>query len=77
MKNIELTENELFKYELIKRLVEQSGNKNKVAVKMKCSLRHVNRLIKGYKENGKDFFSHGNKYRKPAIALSEDTIWYW
>lgn len=74
MKNIELTENELFKYELIKRLVEQSGNKNKVAVTLKCSLRHVNRLIKGYKENGKDFFSHGNKYRKPAIALSEDTI---
>lgn len=61
------------KYELVKKLVETKGNKERVACKLGKSERTVNRLIKGYKEEGKAFFEHGNRGRKPAITLSEET----
>ncbi|MGB7603858.1 MAG: ISNCY family transposase [Lutisporaceae bacterium] len=61
------------KYETIKKLVESNGNKTRAAVKIGCSRRHINRLIKGYQEHGKAFFLHGNRGRKPAHTLSADT----
>jgi len=61
------------KYETIKKLVESKGNKTRAAAKIGCSRRHINRLIKGYQENGKAFFLHGNRGRKPAHTLSADT----
>jgi transposase len=57
------------KYEIIKKLVETNGNKKTAALKIGCSDRHINRLIKGYKEIGKAFFVHGNRGRQPAITL--------
>jgi len=60
------------KYEDIKKLVESNGNKTRAAVKIGCSRRHINRLIKGYQEHGKAFFLHGNRGRKPAHTLSTD-----
>ncbi len=65
--------NENQKYEIIKKLVESNGNKKTAAVKIGCSDRHINRLIKGYKEKGKSFFVHGNRGRQPATTLPTDT----
>ena len=43
------------KYEVIKKLVERKGNKNAAALKVGITPRYVNRLIKAYKEKGKDW----------------------
>lgn len=61
------------KYEIIKKLVDTNGNKKTAALKIGCSYRHINRLLKGYKEEGKAFFVHGNRGRKPATTLPTDT----
>lgn len=61
------------KYEIIKKLVDSNGNKKTAALKIGCSDRHINRLIKGYNEKGKAFFVHGNRGRQPAITLPTDT----
>ena len=60
-------------YEIIKKLVETNGNKKTAELKIGCTGRHINRLIKGYKEHGKAFFIHGNCGRKPTITIPEDT----
>jgi len=61
------------KYEVVKKLVDTNGNKKTAALKIGCSDRHINRLIKGYQEQGKSFFIHGNRGRQPAITLPTDT----
>lgn len=60
------------KYEVIKQLVEDNGNKDRAALALGITKRQVNRLIKKYKENGKEAFRHGNKGRKPATTISEE-----
>ena len=72
MRKVVLTMTEQQKYKTIKKLVETNGNKNRAAIELGCSRRHVNRLVKGYKEQGKAFFSHGNRGRKPVNAISEE-----
>lgn len=63
--------NEDNKYRVIKKLKETNGNKKRAAVELGCSLRHVNRMLAGYEKYGKEFFSHGNKGRKPAITIPD------
>lgn len=46
------------KYNVIKELVDQDGNKNRAAQKLGCSRRSIDRYIKGYKAHGKKFFVH-------------------
>jgi transposase len=65
--------NEQEKYEVIKELVDHEGNKNCAALKLSCSRRTVDRLIAGYKSEGKAFFIHGNQGRIPVHALDERT----
>ncbi|MEY8765084.1 ISNCY family transposase, partial [Clostridium sp. MT-113] len=65
--------NENVKYNIIKKLVESNGNKRRAAIQINCTVRHVNRMIKGYKEQGKAFFIHGNRGRKPAHSLDNST----
>lgn len=66
------------KYEVIKSLADhkdRNGNtasKQRAALTLGCTVRHINRMLAGYKEHGKEFFSHGNKGRKPAITIPED-----
>lgn len=60
------------KYEIIKKLVDTNGNKKTAALKIGCTVRHINRLIKGYKEKGKAFFIHGNQGRQPTITIPEE-----
>ena len=65
---------ELKKYEVIKALVDHPhGNKDRAALTLGCTKRHINRLIAGYRKEGKAFFLHGNKGRKPATTIPEET----
>lgn len=64
--------NEQKKYEVIKKLVETNGNKQRAAITLGCTVRTVNRLIKRYIQEGKTAFLHGNRGRKPACAISDD-----
>jgi transposase len=73
MRKVELRMNEQQKYNIIKKLVETNGNKQTVAIRLDCSYRNVNRLVKGYKEKGKTFFLHGNRNRVPVHKLNART----
>ena len=73
MRKDKLTMDELEKYNTIKKLVENNGNKNRAAQKLNCSKRHINRLIKLYKDEGIDGFVHGNRGRAPSIAYPLET----
>ncbi|MGN1399079.1 MAG: helix-turn-helix domain-containing protein [Erysipelotrichaceae bacterium] len=57
------------KYEIIKELVDHKGNKRTAALKLGISVRHVNRLIKLYKNEGKDGFYHHNRNRQPVNSF--------
>ena len=73
MRKVELSLKEIEKYEIIKKLVETNGNKERARIKLRLkSIRQVNRLIAGYKEFGKEFFIHGNRGRKPKHALTDE-----
>ena len=72
MRKVELRINEEYKYKIIKKLVETQGNKQRAAVKLKRSVRQIDRMIAGYKEFGKEFFVHGNRGRKPKNALTDE-----
>ncbi|MCQ2122516.1 MAG: ISNCY family transposase, partial [Fibrobacter sp.] len=43
------------------------------AIMLGCTMRHVNRMLKGYREHGKEFFIHGNRDRKPANTIPDET----
>ena len=72
MRKVELRMNEEYKYKIIKKLVETNGNKQRAAVKLKKSIRQIDRMIAGYKEFGKEFFVHGNRGREPKNALTDE-----
>ena len=61
------------KYDVIKRLVDENGNKDRAALTLGITKRQVYRLIKLYKEKGKEGFIHGNRGRKPATAIPDAT----
>ena len=62
------------KYEIIKSLVDHpdTANKDRAALILGCTKRHINRMIRGYKEYGKVYFIHGNRGRRPATAISDE-----
>ena len=73
MRKVELSLKEKQKYDVIKKLVETNGNKERARIKLGLkSIRQINRLIAGYKEYGKEFFIHGNRGRKPKHALTDE-----
>jgi transposase len=73
MRKIELNMNEQNNYQIIKKLVETNGNKLNAEIKIGCSRRHINRLIAGYKSEGKAYFQHGNTNRKPMTMIDSET----
>ena len=73
VRKVKLNMNEEYKYKIIKKLVETNGNKKAAAVKLNCTVRTVNRLIKKYKEQGKIGFIHGNRNRKPSTSFDSCT----
>lgn len=72
MRKVELRMNEDYKYNVIKKLVETNSNKKSAALKLNCSSRTINRLIKLYKNEGKSGFVHKNRNRKPSTAFSRE-----
>jgi len=58
-------------YEVVKELVDHGGNKNRAALTLDCTRRTIDRYIAGYKADGKSFFVHGNRGRKPSHTLEE------
>lgn len=73
MRKVSLRMNENEKYQIIKKLVDTEGNKHAASLKLGCSKRHINRLIIGYRTEGKNFFAHGNRGRKPSITVAAET----
>ena len=73
MRKVELRMNELEKYNTIRDVVKGKTSKNKAQVKLSLTRRQVNRLILTYKEFGKEGFIHGNRDRKPILAISDET----
>lgn len=71
MKKVELRTMEQYKYEIIKNLVDNNGNKKRAAFKLSLTIRQVNRLIQTYKSKGKEGFMHGNRGRLPKKTISE------
>jgi len=62
--------NEQKKYETIKYLADHpDANKDRAALTLNCTRRHINRMLAGYKKQGKEFFVHGNRGRKPATTI--------
>lgn len=66
MKEIILNMKEYNIYKIIKQIVDnnyesKSTIKNRAAIKIGCTTRNINLLIKKYKEFGKAGFSHKNK----------------
>ena len=72
MKKVELRTMEQIKYEIIKNLVDNDGNKHRAAIKLGITIRQVNRLIQIYKSYGKAGFVHGNRGRLPKKEISQD-----
>lgn len=73
MRKVELRLNEEEKFTTIKKLVETNGNKEAAAIRLGCSRRHIDRMIRGYREQGKAFFLHGNRNRTPANKVDQST----
>ena len=62
------------KYEVIKALADHPNvNKDRAALTLGCTKRHINRMLAGYRREGKAFFVHGNRGRKPATTIPEET----
>ncbi|MEG1947084.1 MAG: transposase, partial [Lachnospiraceae bacterium] len=61
------------KYEVIKGLADHPNpNKERAALTLGCTVRHINRMLAGYNASGKEYFIHGNKGRKPANTINDD-----
>ena len=70
IRKVELSMDEQKKYEVIKSLADHPApNKQRAALTLGCTVRHINRMLKGYKEHGKPTFIHGNRGRKPANTI--------
>ena len=71
-RKVELSMDELKKYETIKYLADHpDGNKDRAALILNCTKRHINRMLAGYRKDGKAFFIHGNKGRKPSTTIPD------
>ena len=69
IRRIDLNMDEQRKYDVIKKLADSQGNKDRAAMTLGISRRQVDRLVAAYKAKGKAAFVHGNRGRKPAITI--------
>ena len=62
------------KYDVIKSLADHTHpNKDRAALELGITRRHINRLLVGYRKYGKAFFIHGNRGRKPVSTIPDKT----
>lgn len=73
MKRIILTMHETKKYKVIKAVAEGKKQKNRASVELSLSIRQINRLVKNYKEDGKETFAHKNRGKRHTHAVPEGT----
>ena len=52
-----LTMDEQKKYDVIKRLADENGNKDRAALTLGLSKRQINRLVKAFSERGHSFYT--------------------
>jgi transposase len=69
MRKVGLGMKEEREYEVIKELVEKNGNKLVAMAKLLRSKKTIDRMIQGYKEEGKAYFIHGNTGKQPAHTI--------
>lgn len=75
MKKVDLSMKEEKTYQIIKNLVDNGVSpktKKKASIKLGCSLRHVDRLVNKYRQEGKQGFSHKNKGKIPVNKISDE-----
>lgn len=72
MQTIPLTKTEQNKLEVIQAVMQKEKSKLRAAVELGCTLRHINRMIQGYRNEKEAFFVHGNRGRKPAHAIDQE-----
>ncbi|MBQ6404483.1 MAG: ISNCY family transposase [Bacilli bacterium] len=75
MKKVNLSMKEEKTYQIIKNLVDNGitpKTKKIASIKLEYSLRHVDRLIKKYIQEGKQGFSHKNKGKTPVNKISDE-----
>ena len=70
MRKVELNMDQKYRYELIKQLSDTNGNRLAVALKLRCSLRTVHRLVYRYRSEGKSAFIHKNTHHPPKTTFS-------
>ena len=73
MKRVDLNMKEKSIYEVIKKLVDTNGNKNRAAIRLGVTTRYINKLIIKYKAEGKAGFIHKNSGRKPKATIDDNT----
>lgn len=56
-----------------KKLVDNDRNKERAAITLGCTVRHINRLINVYKAQGKECFIHENRGRRPIHTMDKST----
>jgi hypothetical protein len=71
MRKVTLSMKAQEQYEIIKRLAEGHISKDHASIKIGCTKRHINRLLKKYILEGKIGFVHGNTGRKPSHSFSD------
>ncbi len=70
MRKVKLSMDEQKKYEVIKSLPDHANpNKQRAALTLGCTVRHVNHMLNGYRTQENEYFIHGNKGRKPANTI--------
>ena len=73
MRKVNLRMFEQNKYNVIKRVVNKEINIHRASITLNLSIRTIYRLVAIYNEKGKEGFIHGNRDRKPAISIPNET----
>ena len=65
------------KYEIIKSLADHpDGNKDRAALTLGCTKRHINRMLAGYKKYGKEHSTQYKRVIRPLILrLKYGCLW--
>ena len=74
IRKVGLSMDEQKKNEVIKSLADHPAPNKQRAALTRLLVRHINRMLKGYKEHGKAYFIHGNRGRKPANTIPNETL---
>ena len=75
IRKVELSMDEQKKYEVIKSLADHPApNKQRAALTLGCTVRHINRMLKGYKEHGKAYFMATEDVSQPIPSPIKHVI---